>query len=693
MSRATEAIVDEFDIEQDEWDAGVRIFCDLIDSLWTDRPDITVSQYAEQFRVLPNDTPFPGPWRNSRTPYLREIMDNLSAHSGVERTIVAKGTQLGLTTAAENALAYWIGVVPTKIMFTSATQELLETWSSTRLDKMLESCGLREQIFSQSTQRHGKKTGDRTFRKEFMGGYLTLSSAQSSPSLRSADIRVLFRDEIDGAPRSLKSGEGNWLDVSYARTDSWGDRKKIFDFSTPTTIEESSIWPAYESADQRRYFVPCLRCGTMQILEFGHGFGHENPAHGLQWQLDDGRVRSAWYVCPHCGGAMLNHEKRDILAENGYGGSAEWKPTSKSYSEKVKSYQIGSLYSPVGMKSWEELALEYLAAQDGGTDAMRSFVTLRLGLPFRQTGARPDWRKVIELRGTYHSGTVPPGVVFLTAAVDVQRGSERTAADGTLPKPARLEWAVIGHGAGYRTWLVEHKVFEGAIDDSTSGAWAKLEDYWRETRMTWKRADGQAFSLKAVLVDSGDGPHTPTVYTFVGRWQAVWASKGMATIKRKKGEPLDDDVNRSVRRFRVARLDGGETLIEINGPHYKQRLYSALKVARKDDAVVQPANFCDFPWETSEDYFKQLTAEELIVGRDGSVEFRKSSARPNEALDLAVMNLCAADFFLDNLVLQIRAAEKSRGLSPDKINAINSRTALEWLVKQATKAKPAAAAE
>ncbi len=665
----------------EEWNCGIDNLDRLFYFAWRDSPIITVSEYAEVHRILPSETPFPGPWTTARTPYLREIMDNLSAYSPIERTIFVKPTQIGATTAAENAIGYWMDIVPTKILFVSATQELLELWSSTRLDKMIDSCGLRDRIFSQSEIRHSKKTGDRTFRKEFFGGYLALASAQSSPSLRSADIRVLFRDEIDGAPRMLRSGEGNWLDVSMARTDSWGERKKIFDFSTPTTMEESSIWPEYESGDQRRYFVPCPHCGTFQVLEFGHGFGHENPAHGLQWEIIDGRLRRAWYVCPHCEGEIRNHHKRGMLAHG------EWRPTSQSYSDKVRSYHLSSLYSPVGMLSFEGVAQSYLKAQEGSADAMRSFVNLRLGLPFRETGARPDWRKVIELRGGYHSGTVPAGVIFLTASIDVQRGSEKPDADGVFKKPARLEWEVCGHGQGYRTWSVEHRVFEGEIDDSTSGAWAKLEEYWRETRMTWYGAgppdSRRAFPLKAVFVDSGDGPHTPTVYTFVARWQAVWASKGMPTIKRKKGEPLDDDVNRSVRRFRVAKLDADKPLIEINGPHYKQRIYSALKVARKSDSVIQPPNFCDFPIEYGEEYFRQLTAEEMVVGRDGSVDFKKSSARPNEALDMRVMNLAAADFWLDNMVLQLRASEKARGVPPDKVNAINSRTVLELLVKQA----------
>jgi hypothetical protein len=47
----------------------------------------------------------PGPWRNSRTPYLVEIMDCLSPASPIERVVVMKGAQLGYSEAGNN----WLG--------------------------------------------------------------------------------------------------------------------------------------------------------------------------------------------------------------------------------------------------------------------------------------------------------------------------------------------------------------------------------------------------------------------------------------------------------------------------------------------------------------------------------------------------------------------------------------------------------
>lgn len=659
------------------------------DSFWRDQPTITVSEWAAANRKMPSDTPFPGPWRNEFTPHIVDIQDDMSAFSGVEDVTFVKGTQQAATASAENVAGYWMDAFPTKILFISATQELLTTWVSTRFEKMLDSCGLREKIYSQSEARGHKKTGDRTFLKEFLGGLIRFVSAQSASSLRSVDARIVILDEVDGYPREMSTGEGSPLSLAEARTDAWGERKKIFRFSTPTTFENSLIWSKYELADQRRRFVPCPRCGAFQLLEFGHGFGHENPNLGLQWQIVDGRVVRVWYVCEHCGAELQNHDKRQFLH------LGEWRPTSTSYSPKAKSYQLSSLYSPAEMLSWGSVVESYLEAQEKGPDGMRSFVNTRLGLPFRHTGARPKLPEISDLHGDYHAGTVPTGVIFLTCALDVQRGSKEFAGKDvpleilTLdefaekyssgPKPPRVETEVCGHGIGYRTWSIERLVFTGAIDDPNQGAWASVVDYWRQTLKTYSRHDGKKFTIRLTLVDSGDGPHTPSVYAFAAAWNGVLPSKGMPTIKRRKNEAIEEDVNRSIRRFRVARLDSGEILVEPNGPFYKTQIYNNLKIPRKWDGTPQQANFCDFPVEYGKNYFEQLTSEDPVPLPDGTITYIRSSARPNESLDLRVLNLCARDHYIDQTVLSLQGAAVKRGATPFQVKQINSRTALEFL--------------
>src|SRR5262245_19224554 len=71
-------------------------------------PALTVSEWADQHRVLSGKAASEaGPWRTDRTPYLRDIMDALSATSPVQRIVFMKGAQIGATEAGIN----WIGYV------------------------------------------------------------------------------------------------------------------------------------------------------------------------------------------------------------------------------------------------------------------------------------------------------------------------------------------------------------------------------------------------------------------------------------------------------------------------------------------------------------------------------------------------------------------------------------------------------
>ena len=51
-------------------------------------PDLTVSEWADQYRMLSNKASAePGPWRTDRTPYLREIMDCMSSSSTIQKVV------------------------------------------------------------------------------------------------------------------------------------------------------------------------------------------------------------------------------------------------------------------------------------------------------------------------------------------------------------------------------------------------------------------------------------------------------------------------------------------------------------------------------------------------------------------------------------------------------------------------------
>jgi phage terminase large subunit GpA-like protein len=641
--------------------SDIQSFQSLNNNFPTNRPLSLISSYAEKKRVLPLNTPWPGPWRNQRTPYSIEIMDCLSPFNPVKNIYFMKSAQIGATALAENCIAYWMDESPTEILYVSAITDLLERWAEKRLEPLIDSCGFRYKITATNTNRKSRRTGDKILSKQYPGGTLDTASAQSASKLRSDSKRVLICDEVDGAPSQLKTGEGNWLDVAFARTNAWGNRKKIFCFSTPTTFDQSAINRLFEEGDQRKYFIPCPHCGEFQVLEFGD----DNTQYGIKADVIDSTM-TVYYMCINCQGSIQEYHKTEFLNKG------KWRPTAISQSPGVRSYHLSALYSPVGMFSWLELWRVYQKALLDPIDGMRSFTNLYLGRPFRETGSRPKIEKVIELRGVYRSGTVPNGVIYLTAGIDVQRGSI-----SDQNNPPRLEIEILGIGSAYHTYSIMYRRFEGGVDDPFAGAWQEMYEWSEQGGLTFKRKDGREFSVMIAFIDSGDGTMTDTVYRFTERWDNTYPSKGFSALKLRKGEKSNEDMAgpSNFKRYRPVKVaEGRNILYEISTNFYKTRIYNNLNIPRKETGVQRPG-FCDFPIDYGEKYFKMLTAEEKR--RDGT--FYCPSGRRNESLDTRVMCLCSADVFLSRKVMEYKAAVKEAGGTEKDIQLVTFRKVIDHM--------------
>ena len=657
-----------------------RFLWSTVDKIPSGTSKIWITEYAERNRILPSSSPFPGRWSNRRTPYLNEIMNNMSIRSDVQQQAIMKGAQIGLTAAAENIVLYWMDCVPTKVMYMSATQELLKKWMNTRLDPAIESVGMRDKIFSQT--RTGRRSGDTTFSKEYVGGALTLASANSAASMRSDSIRVLVRDEVDGAPGELHTGEGSWIDVSFARTRAYGDRKKIMDFSTPGIDEYSVIKKRFERGDKRYFLVACPYCHKYQALVFGS----EQSTHGMRGETKAGELVDVYYLCEYCREPIRDHQKQHLLD------SGRWEPTTEAQEKNFRSYQISSLYSPQGMMSFTDCWKEYLKSVEDPINGPRVFQTLTLGEPYKEQGQRPEMSDVIELRNTsYRIGEVPDGVLFLTCGIDVQRGSNSKDESRRAKNPPRLELEVCGHGAGFKTWSILYRTFEGATTDVSGGAWQSLTEFVAKGGFDfYRRGDGRHFPVQLTLVDSGDGELTSVVYDFCSQWDNTYPSKGYQWIRRAKhnAASLDfDDVMDALnaRKYKKSTIgDRQFTLFTISTNYYKNHTYRNLNATKRrlgTEDEWSNAGATQFPRDYPDEYFAMLTAESKKI--DGS--FVCGSGVRNEALDCRVLNLCACDIYLDSTVNRLRDEARRRKAKPHQIEAIRHKQVLEYLTSQVSR--------
>ena len=194
---------DGFDAIAEAWREGL-----------TPDPLLTVSEWADQYRVLSGKSASePGTWRTNRTPYLKEIMDCLSPTSPVERVVFMKGAQVGGTECGNNWIGYVIHMAPGPMMAVAPTVEMAKRNSKQRIDPLIEESGVLAELIAPARSRD---SGNTILAKEFHGGVLVMTGANSAVGLRSMPVRYLFLDEVDGYPLDVE-GEGDAISLAEAR--------------------------------------------------------------------------------------------------------------------------------------------------------------------------------------------------------------------------------------------------------------------------------------------------------------------------------------------------------------------------------------------------------------------------------------------------------------------------------------------
>ncbi|MFZ1727660.1 MAG: phage terminase large subunit family protein, partial [Albidovulum sp.] len=483
--------------------------------------------------------------------------------------------------------------------------EMAKRSSRGRLDPLIEdSPALRERV----NPARSRDAGNSMLSKEFPGGILVLTGANSATGLRSMPARYIFLDEVDAYPASADE-EGDPVTLAEARTTTFSHRRKVFMVSTPTIRGISRIEREYEASDQRRYFVPCPHCGAMQWLQFER----------LRW--DKGRPDTAAYHCEACERPIAEHHKTQML-EHG-----EWRATAVSADPYSIGFHISALYSPLGWKSWQQTARDWLSAQ-GSEEMLRAARNTLLGETWVESGDAPEWQRLAERREAYGGVQIPVGGLFLTAGVDVQKD--------------RIEVDVWAWGRGLESWLVDHIVIAGGPDDPA--CWDKLTELLGRT---WACTNGAVMMIAKLAIDTGY--EAAAVYAWARRqgFEQVSPVKGLEGFNRATPVSGPTFVDATIGGKRLRR---GARLWSVATATFKTETYRFLRLERPSDED-QALGVCDAPgtmhlpdWIDTE-WLKQLVAEQLITVRNkrgyAHPEWQKMRER-NEALDCRVYARAAA---------------------------------------------------
>lgn len=413
-----------------------------------------MSEWAEKYRVLDTKTSaLPGPWRNDKTPYLVDIMNELTNYE-TEEIVFCKPTQVGGTEALQNMLGYVIMQDPSPAMIVYPTDKLAESISENRIEPMIKA--------NRSLLKLYKETESSKLEMQFDGMYLTLAGSNSPSSLASKAIKYLFLDEVDKYPGSSKK-ESDPISLAKERTKTFRNRK-IYMTSTPT-LSTGQIWKALMDCDvEKHFYVPCPHCGEMIELKFKQ---LKFPS-GDDLSNQD-RADMAVYICQSCGEKITDQDKDQMLRQG------EWQPVRQNgkYNRKI-GYWMNTLYSP--FVRFSEIVKEFLDSKDD-PEKLQNFTNSWFAEPWEDTTLKTSADVVLQRQTERPEFTVPNWAKILTGGVDVQQTS--------------LYWTIRAWGSYITSQNIAH------------GQALSFQDIERIMNTPYFREDGEQMVVNLCLVDSG----------------------------------------------------------------------------------------------------------------------------------------------------------------------------------------------
>ena len=380
-------------------------------------PQLSLSQWADTYRVTSRGaSAITGKWMTR--PYQREPLDAFT-NPRVRSVVIMSAVQMLKTEFILNAIGYVIHMNPGPTLVIQFRDTDCDTFSKRRLTPMLRDTPVLRGLVEESKSRN---SGNTITEKSFPGGYIRIAASASPGNLAALPIQYLFMDEIDKYPAS-SGPEGDPLTIAEGRLAEWPYTSKEILTCSPTVKGQSRIEKAYEETDKREYFVPCLKCGGLQVLKWSQ----------VQWDSTQPtkkkKADSAVYCCEHCKAEWDDETRWKAIHSGGYQSTA---PFNGAAGFRISS--LCSLNRPLG-----RLVMKFLQAQ-GDQERLKAFINTELCETWEEKGEAPEWEILLSKREGYQPGSVPAGGLFLTSGVDVQRD--------------RLEVEVVAWGRNHESWSV-----------------------------------------------------------------------------------------------------------------------------------------------------------------------------------------------------------------------------------------------
>ncbi|WP_324748713.1 phage terminase large subunit family protein [Escherichia coli] len=603
-----------------------------------------VADAVAQYMRVPMGAGNSVPWDPLVAPYVIEPMNCLASREydavifvGPART----GKTIGLI---DGWVIYNVICDPADMLIIQMTEEKAREHSKKRLARTFRVSP--EVVSRLSPNKNDNNVYDRTF---LAGNYLKIGWP-SVNIMSSSDYKCVALTDYDRFPEDI-DGEGDAFSLASKRTTTFMSSGMTLVESSPgrdvkdvkwrrTSPHEAppttGILSLYNRGDRRRWYWPCPHCG-----EYFQPCG--DVVAGFRDIADPVLASDAAYIqCPSCSGRIMPEQKRElngrgVWLRDGESINADGSRYGDPRRSRIASFWMegpAAAYQTLSQLVYKLLTAEQEYETTGSEETLKTVINTDWGLPYLPRASMEQRKsELLEQRAEpVPSRSVPDGVNFLVATVDVQAGRHR-----------RFVVQVTGYGSRGERWIIDRYNITQSLRGDSDGESQRIDpasypEDWDVLltdvfHKSWPLASdpSQQMRLMAMAVDSGgeDGV-TDNAYKFWrrcrrdGLGKRIYLFKG-DSIRRAKliTRTFPDNTGRTGRRAQAA---GDVPLWLLQTDALKDRVNNALWRDSPGPGYVH------FPDWLGSWFYDELTYEE----RSSDGKWSKPGRGANEAFDLMV---------------------------------------------------------
>ncbi|EHJ8025302.1 phage terminase large subunit family protein [Escherichia coli] len=603
-----------------------------------------VADAVAQYMRVPMGAGNSVPWDPLVAPYVIEPMNCLASREydavifvGPART----GKTIGLI---DGWVIYNVICDPADMLIIQMTEEKAREHSKKRLARTFRVSP--EVVSRLSPNKNDNNVYDRTF---LAGNYLKIGWP-SVNIMSSSDYKCVALTDYDRFPEDI-DGEGDAFSLASKRTTTFMSSGMTLVESSPgrdvkdvkwrrTSPHEAppttGILSLYNRGDRRRWYWPCPHCG-----EYFQPCG--DVVAGFRDIADPVLASEAAYIqCPSCSGRIMPEQKRElngrgVWLRDGESINADGSRYGDPRRSRIASFWMegpAAAYQTLSQLVYKLLTAEQEYETTGSEETLKTVINTDWGLPYLPRASMEQRKsELLEQRAEpVPSCSVPDGVNFLVATVDVQAGRHR-----------RFVVQVTGYGSRGERWIIDRYNITQSLRGDSDGESQRIDpasypEDWDVLltdvfHKSWPLASdpSQQMRLMAMAVDSGgeDGV-TDNAYKFWrrcrrdGLGKRIYLFKG-DSIRRAKliTRTFPDNTGRTGRRAQAA---GDVPLWLLQTDALKDRVNNALWRDSPGPGYVH------FPDWLGSWFYDELTYEE----RSSDGKWSKPGRGANEAFDLMV---------------------------------------------------------